>query len=145
MLFRSNYKTEDVAAALKRACPNGIDIDFENAGGTILDAVLANINLKARIVLCGLISQYNATGPVPGPYNFTNILMKRARIEGFIILDYFHRFDEFAAQMGPWIMTGQVKDRVDVAGGLENAVTTLGRLFTGGNTGKLLVRIGPED
>ncbi len=139
-----NYKKEDVAKALKRECPNGIDIDFENAGGKILDAVLANINLKARIVLCGLISQYNASGPVPGPYNFANVLMKRARIEGFIIIDYMDRFSEFAMQMAQWLMEGKVKDRVDISDGLENAVATLGKLFTGGNTGKLLVRVSPE-
>jgi len=139
-----NYREEDVTRALRAACPNGIDIDFENAGGAILDAVLANINLKARIVLCGLISQYNATGPVPGPYNFTNILMKRARVEGFIIIDYIDRFNEFAMQMAPWLMSGQVKDRVDVAPGLENAVDSLQKLFTSANTGKLLVQIGAE-
>jgi NADPH-dependent curcumin reductase CurA len=139
-----NYREEDVTRALRAACPNGIDIDFENAGGAILDAVLANINLKARIVLCGLISQYNATGPVPGPSNFTNILMKRARVEGFIIIDYIDRFNEFAMQMAPWLMSGQVKDRVDVAPGLENAVDSLQRLFTSANTGKLLVQIGAE-
>jgi NADPH-dependent curcumin reductase CurA len=129
---------------LKRECPKGIDVDFENVGGAILDAVLANINLKARIALCGLISQYNADGPVPGPYNFTNILMKRARIEGFIIIDYIPRFGEFAMQMAQWVMEGKVKDRVDINDGLEHAVTTLGKLFTGGNTGKLLVRVSPE-
>ncbi len=139
-----NYKRGDLVQALKRECPNGIDIDFENAGGEILDAVLANINLKARIVLCGLISQYNADGPVPGPYNFTNVLMKRARIEGFIILDYLPRFGEFAMQMAQWMMEGKIKDRVDIHDGLENAVTTLGQLFTGGNTGKLLVRVSAE-
>ena len=98
----------------------------------------------AIIVLCGLISQYNAKGPVPGPYNFTNILMKRARVEGFIIIDYIPRLGEFAMQMGQWLMEGKIKDRVDIADGLENAVTTLGRLFTGGNTGKLLVRVSAE-
>lgn len=139
-----NYKKEDLTAALKRECPNGIDVDFENVGGTILDAVLANINLKARIVLCGLIAQYNAEGAVPGPYNFANVLMKRARIEGFIIIDYMPRLGEFAMQMAQWVMEGKVKDRVDINDGLENAVTTLGKLFTGGNTGKLLVRISPE-
>jgi NADPH-dependent curcumin reductase CurA len=139
-----NYKMEDVAKALKRECPNGIDVDFENVGGAILDAVLANINLKARVVLCGLISQYNAKEPAPGPYNFANILMKRARVEGFIIIDYFPRFAEFAMQMGQWVMEGKVKDRVDIADGLENAVATLGKLFTGGNTGKLLVRVSAE-
>lgn len=139
-----NYKKENVAAALKRECPNGIDVDFENVGGEILDAVLTNINLKARIVLCGLISQYNAKDPVPGPYNFPLILMKRARVEGFIIIDYMPRLGEFAMQMAQWLMEGKVKDRVDVSDGLENAVTILGKLFTGGNTGKLLVRISPE-
>jgi NADPH-dependent curcumin reductase len=139
-----NYKKENVAQALKRECPKGIDVDFENVGGEILDAVLANVNLKARIALCGLISQYNAKGPVPGPYNFTNILMKRVRVEGFIIIDYVPRLGEFAAQMAQWLMEGKIKDRVDIHDGLENAVTTLGQLFTGGNTGKLLVRVSPE-
>jgi NADPH-dependent curcumin reductase len=139
-----NYKKENVAQALKRECPKGIDVDFENVGGEILDAVLANVNLKARIALCGLISQYNAKGPVPGPYNFTNILMKRVRVEGFIIIDYVPRFGEFAMQMAQWLMEGKIKDRVDIAEGLENAVTTLDKLFTGGNTGKLLVRVSPE-
>jgi NADPH-dependent curcumin reductase CurA len=138
-----NYKKGDLAQALKRECPNGIDVDFENAGGVILDAVLANINMKARIVLCGLISQYNAEGSVPG-HNLTSILMKRARIEGFIIIDYIPRLSEFAMQMAQWVMEGKVKDRVDINDGLEHAVTTLGKLFTGGNTGKLLVRVSPE-
>jgi NADPH-dependent curcumin reductase len=138
-----NYKKGDLVAALKRECPNGIDVDFENAGGVILDAVLANINMKARIVLCGLISQYNAEGSVPG-HNLTSILMKRARIEGFIIIDYIPRLAEFAMQMAQWVMEGKVKDRVDINDGLEHAVTTLGKLFTGGNTGKLLVRVSPE-
>jgi len=138
-----NYKKGDLVAALKRECPKGIDVDFENAGGEILDAVLANINLKARIALCGLISQYNAEGPMAGN-NLTNVLMKRARIEGFIIIDYVPRFAEFAMQMAQWLMEGKVKDRVDINDGLENAVTILGKLFTGGNTGKLLVRVSPE-
>src|SRR5689334_17255388 len=80
-------------------CPNGIDIDFENVGGETLDAVLARVNLNARIVLCGLISQYNATEPVPGPYNFMNVLTQRARVQGFIILDYAARFHEAAEKI----------------------------------------------
>jgi len=139
-----NYKREDVAKALKRECPNGVDIDFENVGGEILDAVLTHINQRARIVLCGLISQYNASEPAPGPYNFANVLMKRARIEGFIVIDFLDRFGEFALQMAQWLIEGKVKDRVDIADGLENAVATLDKLFTGGNTGKLLVRVSPE-
>lgn len=139
-----NYRTENVLEALKRECPKGIDVYFENVGGEILDAVLTLINLEARIPLCGLISTYNADGPVPGPYMFRNILMKRALIKGFIVIDYFPRIAEFAAEMGPWVASGQIKWRVDVEQGLENAPTVLNNLFTGGNTGKLVVQIGPE-
>lgn len=139
-----DYKREDVPKALRRHCPDGIDVDFENVGGAILDAVLAQINLKARIVLCGLISQYNATEPVPGPYSFPNILMKRARVEGFIILDYAPRFGEASAQLGRWLAEGKIRYKVDVVDGLENAVDGVKKLFTGGNTGKLLVRVSDE-
>jgi len=139
-----NYKKEDVLSALKRECPKGIDVYFENVGGEILDAVLTLINLEARIPLCGLISTYNADGPVPGPYMFRNILMKRALIKGFIVIDYFPRIAEFAAEMVPWVASGQIKWRVDVEPGLENAPKILNKLFTGGNTGKLLVQISPE-
>jgi NADPH-dependent curcumin reductase CurA len=139
-----NYKSENVLDALKRECPKGIDVYFENVGGEILDAVLTLINLGARIPLCGLISTYNADGPVPGPYMFRNILMKRALIKGFIVLDYFPRIAEFIAEMGPWVASGAIKWRVDVEPGLENAPTALNKLFTGGNTGKLVVQIGPE-
>jgi len=139
-----NYKRENVEGALRRACPKGIDVYFENVGGEILDAVLANINLGARIPLCGLIASYNATTPVPGPYRFSTLLMKRVLIKGFIILDYAPRMGEFVADMTTWVGAGQVKWKVDVVDGLEHAVAALDRLFTGGNTGKLLVRIGPE-
>jgi NADPH-dependent curcumin reductase CurA len=139
-----NYKKESVAAALKRECPNGIDVDFQNAGGEILDAVLANINLKARIALCGMISSYNAKGPVPGPYNFANILMKRARIEGFIILDYFPRMAEFLREMGPWVGDGKIKYDVHVVKDIEKALFALNLLFVGGNTGKLLLQLSEE-
>jgi NADPH-dependent curcumin reductase CurA len=95
-----NYKTESVLESLQQHCPNGIDVYFENVGGEILDAVLSLINLRARIVLCGLISQYNATEPVPGPYNLLNIVTQRAKLEGFIILDYFDRAQEALADLG---------------------------------------------
>jgi NADPH-dependent curcumin reductase len=139
-----NYRKENVEQALKKACPKGIDVYFENVGGEILDAVLANINLHARIPLCGLISSYNATKPVPGPYNFRTLLMRRGLVKGFIVIDYFPRIGEFFAEMPNWVAEGKIKWRVDVVDGLENAVTALGKLFTGGNTGKLVVRIGPE-
>ncbi len=139
-----NYRKENVLEALRRECPKGIDVYFENVGGEILDAVLTLINLEARIPVCGLISTYNADGPVPGPYMFRNILMKRALLKGFIVIDYFPRIGEFMADMPGWIASGQVKWKVDVRQGLENAPTILQDLFTGGNTGKLVVQIGPE-
>lgn len=139
-----NYKKENVLAALKRECPNGIDIDFENVGGEILDSILQLINLKARIVLCGLISGYNSTELQSGPAHFANVLMKRARIEGFIILDYFTRLGEFAGDMTKWVAEGRVKYDVHVVKGIENAMSALDLLFTGGNTGKLLVQASEE-
>jgi NADPH-dependent curcumin reductase CurA len=126
-----NYKNESVAEALKRHCPDG----------EILDAVLSHINLRARIVLCGLISQYNATEPVPGPYNFVNILIKRARVEGFIVLDYLPRAQEAFADLSKWYLEGKLKYRVDVVEGLEHAPEAINRLFEGSNTGKLILKI----
>ena len=136
-----NYKTENVYEALKKHCPKGIDIDFENVGGEIMDAVLAQINFRARIVLCGLISGYNATEPVPGPYNFANILVQRARVEGFIVLDYAARAMECMTELGQWLMQGKIKYRIDEVDGLKQAPQALNRLFDGANIGKLVVKI----
>ncbi|MDX2040205.1 MAG: NADP-dependent oxidoreductase [Acidobacteriota bacterium] len=136
-----NYKTENVAAALKKHCPNGIDIDFENVGGEIMDAVLAQINFRARIALCGLISSYNATTPVPGPYNFANILVQRARVEGFIVMDYAPRAMECMTELGKWLMEGKIKYRIDEVDGLKHAPLALNKLFEGTNIGKLVVKI----
>lgn len=139
-----NYRTENIQDRLSTLCPDGIDVDFENVGGEILDTVLTQINLNARIVICGLISGYNATEPVPGPYHFVNILMKRAIVQGFIILDFASRFPEGVAALAQWLAEGRLKYKVDVVAGLENAPTAISRLFTGGNTGKLLVQVSPE-
>jgi NADPH-dependent curcumin reductase CurA len=136
-----NYKKEKVLEALKRACPSGIDVGFENVGGEILDAVLALINIGARISLCGLISQYNATERVPGPYNLGMLIVKRARIEGFLVTDYMNRAQEAMAQLGQWLMEGKIKYRVDVVEGLEQAPRAVNRLFDGSNQGKLVVKI----
>lgn len=139
-----NYKTEDVAESLKRACPRGIDIYFDNVGGKILEAVLNLINLRARISVCGMISQYNADHPAPGPANLANLIMFRARMEGFLCTDYMNRAEEaFTALIG-WSMQGKLKYRVDVVQGLENTPRTLQKLFDGSNTGKLIVQVGPE-
>lgn len=136
-----NYKTEDVGQALERACPQGIDVDFENVGGSILDAILAHANLHARIVICGLISQYNARGPVPGPVNFERILIRRLRVEGFMLMDYRQRAAEAVAALRQWHAEGKLTYRLDVVEGLEHVPAAVNKLFDGSNNGKLVVRI----
>jgi NADPH-dependent curcumin reductase CurA len=136
-----NYKKEDVFTALKKACPNGIDVDFENVGGQILDAVLALINIGARISLCGMISQYNATERVPGPYNLVMLIVKRARMEGFLVSDYMNRAEEAMTALGRWLMEGKIKYRVDVVEGLEQTPRAVNKLFDGSNQGKLVVKV----
>jgi NADPH-dependent curcumin reductase len=139
-----DYRRENVLDALRRHCPNGIDVDFENVGGETLDAVLALVNNHARIVLCGLISTYNDDAKLAGPARFANILMKRVKLQGFIITDYLKRFAEGRAQLAQWLGAGQLKYQVDVVRGLENAPRAVGKLFTGENKGKLLVQVADE-
>ncbi len=139
-----NYKTENIAARLKQTCPKGIDVYFDNVGGEILDTVLTMINRRARIVLCGAISMYNATELPPGPKNYLALMLQRARMEGFIITDYLPRFPEAFTQISDWIKEGKLTYAVDVVAGLENAATAINRLFTGANIGKLLVQIADE-
>ncbi len=136
-----NYRTEKVADSLRRHCPDGIDIYFDNVGGEILDAALGLLNLNARIPFCGFISGYNAKEPIPGPYNYANILLKRARVQGFIILDYMARYPEALVALGKWIAEGKIKYRLDIVDGLENADVTLRKLFTGEHKGKLMIRV----
>jgi len=139
-----DYKSEDVGAALDRLCPKGIDVDFENVGGKIMNAVVARMNIGARMVLCGMISTYNTDGPTPGLDDFADILMKRLMVKGFIIIDYLPRAGEAFAELGPLVASGQLKWKAHVEDGLENALDALGRLFTGDHDGKLLVRVSPE-
>lgn len=139
-----NYKREPVLSRLRRLCPSGIDVHFENVGGEILDAALAFINQRARIVLCGLISQYNEFVPPPGPRFLGNVLIRRARIEGFIVLDYRDRFAEAFAPLARWMAEGRLRYRADIVEGLEQAPIAVNRLFTGGNIGKLLVRVSDD-
>lgn len=140
-----NYKTASVSERLKEFCPDGIDIYFDNVGGAILDTVLTLINVKARIVVCGLISQYNAEDPVPGPYQFRNILTQRARVQGFVILDYLDRIQEAIADLGKWLAEGKLQYRVHVVEGLEKAPQALNMLFDGSNKGKLMVKVSDPD
>ncbi len=137
-----DYKSEKVGKRLRELCPNGIDVDFENVGGEIMDACLARLALRGRVVLCGMISQYNVTAVPEGPKNLANILMQRGRIEGFIVLDYLDRAAEAFGKLGEWAATGKLKFATDVVMGLENAPTALDRLFSGANRGKLMVKVG---
>ena len=140
-----NYKTGDVLEELKTACPEGIDIYFDNTGGIILDAVLKLIKLNARISVCGLISTYNSKEPAPGPYNYGNILMKRAKVEGCIVSDFAEEFPNALNDLSNWILEGKIKYNVDIQKGLENALVALDRLFTGDNTGKLILEVSKEE
>ena len=139
-----NYRTDDVAARLRETCPDGVDVFFDNVGGEILNTVLAMINLRARIVLCGAISTYNTPEPPPGPSNYRQLISQRGRMEGFIILDYIDRFPEAQLQMASWVVDGKIQHAEDVVEGLENAPAALNRLFTGANTGKVIVKVCEE-
>jgi hypothetical protein len=136
-----NYRKEsDLSATLAKLCPQGIDVYFDNVGGDMLDAALANLAMKGRVVLCGAISQYNEK-VTQGPRNYLNLLMKRGRIEGFIVLDYMPRAAEAFDKLGAWYAQGKLKTRFDVVEGFANAPKALEKLFDGSNTGKLLVKI----
>ncbi|MEN5170743.1 NADP-dependent oxidoreductase [Brevundimonas pondensis] len=138
-----DYKNEDVGEALDRLAPNGIDLNFENVGGDIMIAVWNRLNVHARMAVCGLISSYNATRMPPSP-NFSRIITHRLNVQGFLVLDYAHRAREMVEEMGPWLADGRVQWKVHVDDGLEGAVTSLNRLFTGDHDGKLLVRVSEE-
>jgi NADPH-dependent curcumin reductase CurA len=136
-----DYKAGPVAAGLKQHCPQGVDVYFDNVGGDILDAVLARINMKARIVICGAISQYNATGPVKGPANYMSLLVNRARMEGMLVMDFAPRFPEGVATIARWIGEGSFKSREHVVEGFENFPDALLMLFEGKNFGKLVLKV----
>ena len=136
-----DYKSENVAARLRETCPDGIDVFFDNVGGEILDAVLGQINLHARIALCGAISQYDTAELSPGPRNFLNLIPQRGRVEGFILLDYRDRFVDAILQLGQWVQEGRIRYAEDIVDGLENAPAAFRRLFSGENTGKLIVKV----
>lgn len=138
-----DYKNEDVGAALDRLAPGGIDLNFENVGGDIMIAVWNRLNVHARMAVCGLISAYNATKMPPSP-NFSRIITHRLNVQGFLVMDYAPRAREMVAEMGPWLADGSVKWKVHVDHGLEGALDSLNRLFTGDHDGKLLVRVSEE-
>jgi len=140
-----DYKKEtDLFAALKNACPKGVDIYFENVGGELLDCVLRLANPFARIPFCGMISQYNNTAPEPGPRYMTSIIGNRIRLQGFIISDHFARMAEFLGEVGGWIKAGKIKHRETIVEGIENAPRAFLGLMHGENMGKMLVKVGPD-
>jgi hypothetical protein len=141
-----DHRASDFAAQLAKACPNGIDVYFENVGGAVFDAVFPLLNTKARIPVCGMISQYNGGSSAFEhdrlPELMATILKKRMRVEGFIISqDYSHRYEEFFKQMSEWIAAGEIEFREDIVDGLENTVEAFQGLLSGKNFGKLIVKI----
>lgn len=137
-----NYKsTEDMTAAIARACPEGVDVYFDNVGGEILDAALLNLNSHARVLFCGSIASYNATEPVPGPYNWWQILARSAEVRGFLISDYLTQFPEAALTIGQWLDEGKLEFREEIVDGFDNCLSAFNRLFDGSNNGKMLVKV----
>ena len=139
-----DYKSQDVGAELDRLCSDGIDCNFENVGGRIMNAVVSRMNNFGRVALCGMISTYNLDTPAPGLDDFAGILMRRLTIKGFIIIDYLPRAGEAFADLGPMLLSGQLKWKAHVVDGLENAAEAVKLLFTGAHDGKLMVRVSAE-
>jgi NADPH-dependent curcumin reductase CurA len=139
-----DYKNENVYKGIKKHCPKGIDVYFDNVGGDILDMALANLRRGARIPICGAISQYNNKGAVNGPKNYLSLLVNRAMMKGLVVFDYAENYGKAARQMGQWMYEGKLKSREDVYEGIENFHETYQRLFTGQKMGKLVLKVGEE-
>ena len=137
-----NYRTaNDIGAALDEACPDGVDVYFDNVGGPMTDAVMQRLAFKARVVVCGNIHHYTLTEPYVGPSHLRYILINRARVEGFLVLDWLDRYPEAFARLAAWLDEGRMIYREHVIGGLEKAPEGLGMLFEGRNFGKLVVKV----
>jgi NADPH-dependent curcumin reductase len=139
-----DYKAEDVRKSLRTHCPDGINVYFDNVGGDILEAALANLARGARIVICGAISQYCATGPVKGPSNYMSLLVNRASMTGMVVFDYADRYAVAGREMAGWMAAGKLKTREHIVEGLETFPDTLLQLFKGENTGKLILKIADD-
>jgi NADPH-dependent curcumin reductase CurA len=141
-----DYKSEGVAEGLREHCPQGIDVYFDNVGGEILDAALARLARHARVVICGAVSQYNASGGMRGPSNYMSLLVNHASMTGFVVSDYGDRYLEGVREMSGWLDAGKLVSREDVAqGGLERFPDTLLRLFEGKNIGKLVLQVAVDE
>jgi len=137
-----DYKSEKVSRAIRRECPKGIDVYFDNVGGDILDAALANIRMGARIPICGAISQYNNTTPIKGPSNYLSLLVNSARMEGFVVFHFAKKYPEAGAALSQWITEGKIKSREHIEEGIENFLPTFQKLFSGEKQGKLVLKVG---
>lgn len=140
-----DYKAGNLVENLRKAAPDGIDIHYENVGGEVLDAGLTCMKDFGTVVVCGLISTYNdGAEKSPGPYMFRNVIMRRLRIEGFVVLDYVDKYAGYQQKLAGWMMEGKLKFRLHVVDGIDNALDALKLLYTSGNHGKLMVRIGAD-
>ena len=135
-----------VREGLKTHCPKGVDIYFDNVGGEILDMVLARLARKARIIICGAISQYNNANSMPsaGPKNYLSLLVNRARMEGIVVFDYADRYHIAIAEMAGYLKDGRMKSKEDVVKGLETFPESLNKLFAGQNFGKLILQVAED-
>ncbi|MEL6122956.1 MAG: NADP-dependent oxidoreductase [Bacteroidota bacterium] len=136
-----DYKSENVKSAIRKHCPKGIDIYFDNVGGDILDAALTQIRRGARIPICGAISQYNNTTPVKGPANYLSLLVHSARMEGFVVFHFAKKYGEAALALSQWVAQGKIKTREHIEEGIENFLPTFNRLFSGNKKGKLVLKL----
>jgi NADPH-dependent curcumin reductase CurA len=136
-----DYKSEDVGARLRELCPDGVDVFFDNVGGEILDAALANLAMHARVVICGAVSGYNQFEGRPGIRNHFMLIMRRGTMRGFLVFDFLDRAMDAIGELAGWAAEGKMKNQIDVVEGLENAPDALRRLFTGENLGKQLVKV----
>ncbi len=137
-----NYRADGgLEAGLDEHCPHGVDVYFDNVGGETLDAVIARLNVGARIVLSGALATYNSTEPVPGPYNMFNLITQRATMAGFMVTDYVEQYPAALEEMTGWLVSGRLKNVEDVAVGIENTGPAFCKMFAGGNRGKLVVRL----
>ena len=136
-----DYKHEDVSARLGELCPAGVDVYFDNVGGRILEAAIGRMALHGRIALCGMISGYNDASPSPGPANLFEMVTRRIRMEGFLVMDFAPLFEEARRDLGSWLAAGQLRSYVDVQEGFENIPKTFLRIFTGENIGKQVLKI----
>lgn len=140
-----DYRADNVFADIREHCPAGIDVYFDNVGGEILDACLANLAMHARVVICGAISQYNEESETRGPANYMSLLVSRARMEGFLVTDYYSRYPEAVREMAGWLREGKLRSREEIVQGIGRFPETLLRLFTGDHLGKLILQVASTD